>query len=258
VRLRVVGDLWGVAAEQTTSSDGVPLTPGLEVAPHTVTYGTPGPENVNGCGGTGNWPPGGTPPTGECSKAGKPIACGSPPDCGSRNVQSNPCLLSTDCSGYLPRTAASKPYDNPPLAHQKTATATIKDPSKFMTTEQRGVFARCGSAVTTTELYGPGIYEFKLKVPAVPHDYDRTPNKDLPNPNVDLDANCLPGYVFALWLYTETEIYTVYDPSDPHKSGQSESTDGKEGALGGASVWVPSEQGMWSPHTTNSCNQIIL
>jgi hypothetical protein len=273
LRLRLVGDLWGVKSGVTTSTDGVPLTPGLEVAPHNVTYSTPGPENVNGCGGTGNWPPGGSPPSGKCAKAGKPLACGKPPSCGTPASASNPCLLSVDCSGFLPRTTSSKPYDNPPLAHQQNATAANKDPAGMMTTEQRGVFARCGSAVTTTELYGPGLYEFTLKVPAVPHAYDdMKTGSTLPNPNVDLDANCLPGYVFALWLYTETELYTIYDPSDPGKSGQAESATGprsgtgvgrtgrqgqEQGAVGAAS-WVPSEQGMWSAHSTNTCDQSIL
>ncbi len=295
VRMRVTGDLWGVGygdGPVPTSSDGVPLAPGLYRADQQADCGSTDPSTTGpneGCGGTKLTCAGS-----QCTKTGKPVACtdtitlpgGKPKKVSTCDPAgsgaSDPCLLQTQCDAFRERqyVKGSKPskvnpkFEFPPLAwNQGVTDKDAADPAGLMTEDDRTAFARVGATLATQDFWGPGEYEFTLVVPPVPHAYDTAPVATLPNPNVDIDRHCLSGYVMPLWMFQSLEVYNAYQPYDP-KGPPESSVDlapesGHEGpevargaaasaaaATGGAAGpvrWMPSEQATWSPHTTNVC-----
>jgi hypothetical protein len=153
-------------------------------------------------------------------------------------------LTSTSPSPPEPSIDSTNPPFDPAVAWNLGVKDTTKpNPTGLLSEEERQVYSRCGGCVVTQDIWGPGKYTFELKVPPVPHNYDGKTNtftevtENNPNgtQNVNIDTNCLSGYVFAVWLFTETELYTVfqpYDPEepppawpDPRKSGDSTTTD---------------------------------
>ena len=271
IRLRCVGDLWGMAAgskpgDVPKSSDGVPLTPGLYQVQSKHPTSCKADASVTaldgGCGGS-KWEC----KSGVCKKSKIPDSCAGPigvenatkqqPTCWTGSTEygqngtggSDSCLIGTRCDGFkervyvappaaagaaiaataatppAPPTPASPPAPppweptNPPfdpeVAWNPGATAASPNPTGKLTEAERRVFARCGGCVVTQDIWGPGRYTFEMKVPPTPHAYDGSPNETLTNPNVNIDKNCLSGYVFAIWLFTETEMYTIFEPYDP-------------------------------------------
>lgn len=236
VRMRVTGDLWGVAApaegKPPVSSDGVPMVPGL----YPVHQGAvcsdkdpSAPQTADGAGGCG-----GTKLTcgTSCQKTGQPEACMTTVPVGTKQKKlstcdpaspsaSNPCLLQTQCDAFRQRDPAADGPTNPalqfpPLAWNKGVTdATARDPAGLMTEQERTAYARVGATLTTQDYWGPGEYEFTLVVPPVPHEYDGTPDASLPHPNVNIDAHCLSGYVMPLWMFQNYEVYNLFQPYDP-------------------------------------------
>jgi hypothetical protein len=131
----------------------------------------------------------------------------------------------TTCTaGACVATPPGNPAFDPEVAWNTGATVEKPNPAGLLTTDQRRTFARCGGCLVTQDMWGPGQYEFVLKVPPTPHAYDDAVDTTLPNPNVDIDKNCLSGYVFAIWLFTETELYTVFEPFDPSKGRAAEAS----------------------------------
>jgi len=276
VRLRVTGDLWNVPYGPTAdglpvSSDLVPLTPGLyETAGGAACDATADPATA--CGGSKLVCEAGT-----CKSAPHPTECynvleggKSQPTCLEGQLggvgATDACLLEVHCDAFREREfrkgSAASPSNPalsvPALAHNLGASATTPDPPALMTTADRTAFARCGACLATQDIWGPGEYEFVMKVPGTPHDYDGAPghpavDASLVPPNLDLDAQCMSGYIVAIWLFSESEIYTVFQPSNPDASSSASGAAAAAPDPARPVAWKPSEQATWSARATNTC-----